>query len=103
MEQPPKGMPVEQLPLDLGNHEEQMATSTPDAVPEPGEVTLESLSDDELNTLYKEQVGVDPKIRSFDRATVIAGLSDPKVERDRLSALDMAEDQELRRKGRQNF
>ncbi len=103
MEQPPKGMPTEQLPLDLGDHEAQMASSTPEAVPEPSEVSLESLSEDELNTLYKERVGIDPKARFFDRATVLAGLADPKAERDRISALDMAEDQELRRKGRQNF
>lgn len=95
MEQPPKGMPVEQLPLDLGEKET--------IAPEVTEVTLESLPDAELHTLYKERVGVDPKIRGFDRAVVLAGLADPKAERDRLSVLDMAEDQELRRQGRQNY
>lgn len=95
MEQPPKGMPFEQLPLNL---EEKEAF-----VPEATEVTLESLPDSELYILYKEQVGVDPKIRGFDRAIILAGLADPKAERNRLSILDMAEDQELRRLGRQNF
>ncbi len=101
MEQPPKGMPTEQIPLDLGEHEEP-TPEIPEA-PEVTEVALESLPDAELHVLYKEQVGVDPKIRNFDRATVLAGLSDPGAERDRISALDMAEDQALRRLGRQNI
>lgn len=100
MEQPPKPMPTEQLPLDLGNHEEQMTPETP---PAPQEVSLESLSDAELHALYKERVRIDPQIRGFDRDTVLAGLVNPEKERGRIGALDMAEDQELRRKGRQNY
>ncbi len=103
MEQPPKPMPTEQLPLDLGDHEAQMASSAPDNIPEPAEVALESLSDDELNALYKERVKIDPKIRGFGRDTVLAGLANPEKERDRIGALDMEEDQALRRQGRQNY
>lgn len=95
MEQPPKGMPVEQLPLDFGEQET--------LAPEVTEVTLESLPDAELHVLYKKRVGVDPKIRGFDRAVVLAGLADPEAEKDRISALEMAEDQELRRLGRQHL
>lgn len=100
MEQPPKGMPVEQLPLDLGDHEKQMIPEIP---PTPEEVALETLPDAELNTLYKERVGVDPQVRGFDRAVVLAGLGNPDAEKDRLRAIDMAEDQELRSLGRQHF
>lgn len=99
MEQPPKGMPTKQLPLDLEENEQ----SASEAVPEVTKVALESLPDSELHVLYKEKVGVDPKIRGFDRATVLAGLVDPDAEKNRLRLLEMEENQELRRKGRQHF
>ena len=90
MEQPPKGMPVEQLPLDLGDHEEQLKP----AQPETEEIDIETLEDSELATLYHEAVGKDPKARSLDRLQLLAGIRDPKAELERLAGIDRESDKE---------
>ena len=77
IEQLPKGMPTEQLPLDLGDHERQIE-------PETTEVALERLQTGELETLFEERTGFDPKMRFLTqpelmrRATLIEGINDPK-------------------------
>lgn len=99
MEQPPKGMPVEQLPLDLGNHESQLQ---PD-VPETKEIDMETLDIDTLRTLYTEAVGKDPKWRALDRSQLITGIQDPKAELNRLATIDTEDDRAQRNLGRAHY
>ena len=90
MEQPPKGMPTEQLPLDLGDHEAQMASTTP----ETKEVSFETLETGELERLFEEKVGYDPRMRFLSqgeterRATLIEGILDPVKGKDAVGRWD---------------
>lgn len=66
---------MEQLPLDL-----------------EGDGGLESLSMPELESLYKEKVGIPS--RSWDKPTLILAINDPEQERLRVGELDRAEDKD---------
>lgn len=87
MEQLPKGMPVEQLPLDLGNHEEQIK-------PETKELALEALETTELEQLFEEKVGYSAKMRFLGlmeterRATLIDGINDPAKGKELVASWD---------------
>ncbi len=76
MEQPPQGMPVTQLPLDLSQREEK-------GVPETKEIDLQALETSELERRFQNKVGYDPRIRFLEysdetrRAILIEGIFDP--------------------------
>ncbi len=55
---------------------------------------FESLPYEDLCILYKDKVGVDPKLRSFDKPTLIAGIQNPEEELARLRKIDSDSDKE---------
>lgn len=77
--------PMEQIPLDLGDHEKQVQ-------PEVKEVALETLGNEELAALYHEAVGKDPKARLLKREELITGIQDPEAELERLGRLDLPDE-----------
>lgn len=100
IEQPPKAMPTEQIPLDF---DDQTTGEVPSEIASMTQgADLSQLSDGELNTLYKKTVGVDPTMRFFDRKTIINGIENPTRERDRLYTIDRDEDRAPRRPGYHN-
>ncbi|MBP9751496.1 MAG: hypothetical protein KBD19_01370 [Candidatus Moranbacteria bacterium] len=76
---------MEQFNLDFGPEQEKPGKP---ATPDP-----ETLPDDELAALYKETIGIDPIIRTFDRKTMLQGLAAGRdAETDRIRELDKAAD-----------
>lgn len=51
---------------------------------------LEALSDKELETLYKERVGIPP--RGYPKELLIAGIIDPEAEYARVAEIDREDD-----------
>ena len=41
---------------------------------------------------YQEKVGIDPLVRTFDRETILAGITDPEAEKDRIRKIDQEDD-----------
>lgn len=116
MEQPPKGVPVEQLPLDLGIPTEDEVTATEESLlasgkrnPEVKEVAFETLETGELEVLFYEKVGFDPKMRFLDRSEdnrrtlLIEGIKDPQKGLDSVSEFDAQSDREQRELGRGHY
>jgi hypothetical protein len=76
---------MEQFDLDFGTE--------PEKPKEPATPDPETLPDDELTALYKKTIGIDPIIRTFDRKTMLQGLTDGReAEINRIRTLDKADD-----------
>ena len=80
----------EQFNLDFGS--ESASTEKPSATPD-----WDSLSDADIADWYQKAIGINPKSRAFDRATMIAGIVDPQAEHNRIKELDRIADEEDRR------
>lgn len=66
---------------------------TPEKPEQPKAPDPETLPDDELAALYKETIGIDPIIRTFDRKTMLHGVAAGRdAETDRIRELDKAAD-----------
>ena len=76
---------MEQISFDFGASKKEESSVTLD---------FESFSDDELHRAYQEVIGIDPKFRALDRERVLAGLRDPKAEKQRIADEDAAADRE---------
>jgi hypothetical protein len=76
----------------MTNNQMEQGSLDFDAQPQQSDESLEHLSDSELAMRYQEKVGVNPKLRGFDRETMIAGINSPDDERVRLLALDSEAD-----------
>lgn len=51
-------------------------------------IELETLSDAALTQRYQAVIGINPQVRNFDRATILAGLANPTEEIERIRAID---------------
>lgn len=79
-----------QFELDFGP--EAAPTGKPSTIPD-----WNSLTDDDIADRYRKAIGINPKSRAFDRATMIAGIIDPQAESNRVKELDRIADEEDRR------
>ncbi len=91
LEQPSKGTLTEQIPLDLGDREEEV-------MPETKGIDFESLETTELERLFREKVGYDPRMRFLSqgemerRATLVEGIRDPTKGKDAVALWDANDD-----------
>ena len=63
---------------------------SPERKPETaeGEPAVEGLGFENLQTLYQEKIGIDPKYRNLNRGELIRGIQDPEAEKTRLKEID---------------
>ncbi len=57
----------------------------------------EHMGNEELSMLYREKVGVSPRIGRNSKEHLIWAIQNPQEERDELQRIDLVEDQENRR------
>lgn len=53
---------------------------------------IETLSDSELKILYKEKIGVSPRVGRDSRAQLIIAINNPEEEKAELQAIDTEDD-----------
>jgi hypothetical protein len=79
---------MEQYRLDFGPEKK------PENNVKEKEPALESLGFENLQMLYQEKVGIDPKYRNLNRGELISGIQDPEAEKERLAKEDKESDRD---------